>query len=102
MARSLARALRSAGDELRAARRDVEELLASLYPEWRPLHPAERAWRFTESDEDRDPEDPDEIHVFGVVDSPAATEALHRVGFGRVTAHDHTSDAQCACETHVE
>ena len=90
---SLAEALRLAREDLRVVRRDVEDLIAALYPGWRPRFPSDRAWRFT---------DPDQIDVFDAIESPAATDALHRAGFKRVTAHDHPRSDSCQCRTSVE
>lgn len=83
---------------LRAIELNIEVLLESLYPDWSPLFPTNRAWQFS---------DPDGIHVFGVLDSPAAATALNLAGFRRVTAHSHLFDPDrvhqvgCRCETRV-
>jgi len=83
---------------LRFVERLVEGMLESLYPDWHPLFPTARAWQFS---------DPDGIHVFGVLDSPAAANALHLAGFRRVTTHAHLFDPDqplgphCRCETRV-
>lgn len=90
---SLAAALLDATADLQRVERDVEDLLAALFPEWRPLFPAERAWRFTA---------PDVIDVYGVTDSPANVSGLHMAGFRRVTVHDHRRGEACRCDPRVD
>lgn len=90
---SLAAALREATELRAVAEVDVADLLATLYPGWRPMFPPERAWRFTS---------PDAIDVYFAIDSPAAASALHLAGFTRVTAHAHPGgEESCRCEAHV-
>lgn len=83
-----AEALRSATDDLARREQDVEDLLILLFPGWYPRFPSHHGWRFTR---------PHTIDVYGVVDSPAAVDALHRAGFGRVTLHDHAVGQRCGC-----
>jgi hypothetical protein len=91
---ALAAALRDATHAAREIETEVEELLAALYPGWRPLFPGRRAWQFTA---------PDTLDVYQAIDSPAATTALHLAGFRRVTVHDHSLGKLChGCETRVE
>ncbi len=85
----MAVALRDARDGLRAAESELEDLLSRLYPGWRPLFPAERAWRF-------DP--PDNLHVYHAADSAESAAELHREGFARVTVHAHRARPDpCGC-----
>lgn len=91
---ALARALVDAAGDRLAAERAVVDFLRGLFPEWRELFPAERCWRWTP---------PHTIDVYGVLDSPAAIQALWLAGFtGGVTLHDHSSERllTCSCNTH--
>ncbi len=90
---SLAIALRNAAGALRVAERRVEDMVAGLFPGWRPPLPPRRGIAF---------EPPDAIDVYDVVASWPASEALRWQGFRVVTLHDHRSDRRseptpCRC-----
>ncbi len=80
---SLALALRDAAGDLRLAERRVEDMVAGLFPGWRPPPSPRRGITF---------EPPDAIDVYDVVASWPASEALRWQGFRVVTLHDHRSD----------
>jgi hypothetical protein len=80
---SLAEALRNATDRLRVVERRAEDMVAALFPGWRPPPSPRRGITF---------EAPDAIDVFDVVVSWPASEAMRWQGFRVVTLHDHRSD----------
>lgn len=73
---------------LREVERDVDDFVAGLFPGWRPLFPPGRGWRFTA---------PDALEIYGVVESPATTDAIWRAGFRRIVVHGHRVDGHCMC-----
>lgn len=84
---ALAAEFASAERSLIRAEHDIEALLDSLFGgRWRD---------FEVGAEDL------AIDVYGVVPSPAATDALRRAGFVVVTLHDHASTQflHCACRS---
>lgn len=86
---SLAARLRDHGAALAAARQDVDDLLVSLFPGWRPRFPLELGWKFVE---------PNDLEVFEVLDSDAARGALALAGFTSVVLHPHPAlAAGCRC-----
>ncbi len=84
----LASSVRDATARLHAAETDVEELVRSLFPEWRERFPSDRSWSFRA---------PCAIEIYGSVAYPAAIDAMIRSGFTEVVAHDHRSDEHCGC-----
>lgn len=84
----LARLLADRASDLHHAEVQVDRLLESLFPGWRPRFPMRLGWRFT---------GPDTLDVYGVAESASARGALSLAGFASVTLHDHSALASTRC-----
>jgi hypothetical protein len=85
---SLAEVLLSAHTALCDAQQQVDDVLSTLFPTWRPRFPLELGWRFVP---------PAEIHVYDVPDVPGALAALRFIGFSSVVLHAHRGTQLCGC-----
>lgn len=70
------------------AQQQVDDVIANLFPGWRPRFPLELGWRFVP---------PAEIHVYDAPDIPGALAALRFVGFTSVVLHAHSGTQLCSC-----
>jgi hypothetical protein len=86
----LAADLRDALERYADVQSQVDDVLANLFPGWRPRFPPELGWRFIP---------PGELHIYEAVDVPGAAAALRFIGFASVTVHPHaaTKFLECRC-----
>lgn len=90
---SLAKALHEARVDLWVVEQRVDQLIESVFPDWRPRFPTSAGWQFTP---------PDGIDVYSVVPSPAAVAALRRAGFLVVILHEHDAGKLLTCTCRPE
>jgi hypothetical protein len=84
----LASALTAAYEHVADVQSQIEDLLALLFPGWRPRFPITMGWRFTP---------PSTIDVYDAVETSGEIAALRSAGFSVVVLHPHSAARFLTC-----